>query len=415
MLHKNIDPINARGEQALADRKAAEQAGHAFGEDPMYAYGTELIDAGKDNWHEQRRNHFEQALTSEVMSKVRSTVSDQFRTDAVVSISDLRFTPEFKLSNGFGLDVSMTDRSFRQLLCSRAGAPSQAATYLPMIPADIARLAANHHLATSTDKVMLRSRLDGDRRTVYAALGASFPRFDVDQVADVLGRAVHPTSRGRAIIDGAKWELVADFIKDEVPVVGDIFHAKISVRGADDGTSAIEPSIILEQARCVNLTRISSIKSSRIVHSGKMQTVADRVQDAITQGYETVRSFVERWALAAQTEIIDSAYELGARQVFAVLLANGHVSRPDGWTSEQFVDACVRSYGDVESEYGLTQRGISYALTKAAQQLSPWSASVVEEQAGQLLYNFVTINDREYDNAVSRSKDSDFAKVLEIN
>lgn len=421
----NIAADNAaRGSAALADRLAAEAAGFKFDGTPWFAYGTELIDVGKNAWREQRAALDALPLASDMLDNVAAAVAAENRRDFDIPVSALRMRADGLMYNGHAdlQGLAFNEHAFRQFLCARAGAPGAAASYLPTLPTDIMAPAVNHHLATArTEKgeiprAMLRTKNPvgaNGRRSVYAAVSPTFERYDVDQVAAALAGIVHPTARGKAILNGARWELQAQFGAPVEPVVGDVFNAMLSITGADDGSRRLRVQVAMEQVRCVNLTRLNaSIEiGDGVMHRGKQ--LAEKIAAAIKEGYGKIESFVERWADAAKSEIV-FGMNLGVEQVFAVLLANGHIARPGGMSAEDFVAACTRAYWEAP-EYGLTQRGVSYAVTKAAQSLAPWAAAEVEEQAGELLYNYVVINPGEFDSAQRAAKGTALASFLEID
>lgn len=420
-----IAPDNAvRGAAALAGRTEAAAAGLQFDGDPWFAYGTELIAAGQAAWRESRAALDALPLASEMLAQVTAAVAAEQRRDFDIPVSALRMSPtdgRFYSGHPELQVLTANEHAWKQLVCGRARAPGAAASYLPTLPLPIVAAGVNHHLATArtnngeVPRAMLRTkRVDGaPGRSIYAAVSPGFGRFDVDQVAAALAANVHPTARGKAVGVGARWELQAQFGLPVEPVVGDVFTAMLSITGADDGSRRLRVQVAMEQVRCVNLTRLpASVEiGDGVMHRGT--GIAEKIGAAIAEGYTKIASFVERWADASQSRILFDL-DLGAEQVFAVLLANGHIARPSGMTAEEFVGACVRAY-QTAPEYGLTQRGVSYAVTLAAQQLSPWAAAEIEEQAGDLLYNYVVINPEAYRSAQSAAGDSALGKMLEID
>ena len=394
----------ARAADIAADTLLARQHGFVFREPAWFADGTRLWDIGAKAFRAQRLAFEEMPLARVVMNGVIDRVRAEDRHDYTVPVGSLRMRYDGRLYNHNAAlqKLALTDWSYAQLL-ARAGAPAAAGSYLPTLPTEIAADAANYHLIKADigpdgkpiaegnrRRVMLRTRRDeAGGRMVYAALGARYERHDVNQVAEALAAAVPSHAKGKFITDGARWELMVSFGSPIEPCVGEVFNAWISVRGADDGSRGIRINSVLERVRCRNLTRqTASITVDKLAHKGKL--LAKKVRDALDTAYQSVAKFAERWADAAKTQVLSQGFDLGVEQVMQILVDQGLVTRPTGVDAADFVAQLVAAYYE-EPGLGLTQQGLNCAITRAAQQYAPWAAETMEEEAGELLYNYVCV------------------------
>lgn len=386
----------------------------------LYAVGHPVAEVGKDTWRQMRKDHESTPFFSEVCGQVIAEVEGEHREDHIVPIDRLSMDETGALLVA-GRTVPIEEDAFGTLV-TRVGM-YRAGSYLATVDPDLRALNVNRHLQkieavrlaghTEQDKsgrivqvvdnpaeVMLRTRNGNGPRKVFAVVGKNYQALDVDEVAEHLRDVIPADARGTATYDGqrarftALW--LADIDADEL-VVGDMLRAGVQVRTDDTGRGSLVMQAVLEQARCVNLTKVTrTIDVLRQVHSAKGVDLRQLLREATDKAISKITPFVNVWRKAAIARVVDEdLHHADVEPVFARLVQQRLIQGQTGIgvTDEELVRRLRAAYWKQPSP---TVKGITDAITRTAHETawsSPWTVDTLEENAGTLIRQYAKVVD----------------------
>ena len=121
------------------------------------------------------------------------------------------------------------------------------------------------------------------------------------------------------------------------------------------------------------------------------KNLAEDLQAAIDTAFSKVSDFKSRWESANKENILQDLFNKDPREVFTKLVKAGHFRVP-GVNQKDLVENMYRAW---LQEPQLTRAGIVNAATRSAHTVkwnSIWATSLLEEQAGQFLFNNSSLN-----------------------
>ena len=407
-------PVDTEGRaRAIASDAVAAKHGLIAREPTLFTWGT------NGQWgnaaYKARQELRARPLLSDFAGEVRARVAAEGRRADKVALPTLVYGVDGRLRTPTGIEKGspgavMTAHSFRQLL-NRAGAPGYAAGYLGSdeLPGELRAPHVQHWIKRATEAntktktvddvrgVLLSKRIDpagAPGHHVYGVVSEDYARYDMDRVVADVVAACPGTARGSLRYDATttRWSMDATIGADFEPVVGDIHRVVLRIGGHDAGGGSISVQLFAERVRCLNFSKVhlSSKVKGRIRHVGSR--VGAQVRALLDVQGEALKDFADAWRDANQEGIIRDVElrEQGdARKVFAALIAAGHIDAPEGEdiAVERFFTAWLK-------EPGYNRADFVNAVTRAAHESpwsNPWAAEALEEQAGELLYNRLTL------------------------
>jgi hypothetical protein len=416
-------------DQALAKGARRANENHALATDLgfppqrlLYSVGHPVAESGRDAWRQMRVDHDRQAWFGEACEGLMATIETERREDHIVPVNRIEMDDSGALDiSGRKLPVEID--AFKQLT-SRFGM-YRAGAYLASVQPDLRAYNVNRHLcATETkrmagheverksggivrmehvvdepDQIMLRTRNGDGQRKVFAAVSDSYQALDADDVAAVLRQVVPSDAKGEATYDGIQTRFtglwLAEINAAEL-VVGDILRAGIQVRTDDTGRGSLVMQAIIEQARCVNLTKVTrTVDVLRQVHSAKGVDLRAVLQKAVDTALAKVAPFVDCWRKAAQARIIDEdLHHADVEPVFAKLVQQRMIQGQGGVgvNDEELVRRLRAAYWKQPNP---TVKGVTDAITRAAHESTwagPWVTDTLEESAGNLIRAYVKVH-----------------------
>lgn len=400
--------INETGrERALADTAEAQAQGFIFEGQTLFAVGTQVM---PDAYRASRKCFEEYPLAGALLQGVQAAYAKEQRRDDAVEIPHLVMTERGEITRGAGA-LPIAPWALGQLV-TRAGGPTVAGSWLRQVPLDLRRHDVNYFLPrgyrTKTRKVeggreeeyqesipvKLRTRLEHapngkpSRRGIYAALSPRYNTgFDYPVIVEEFLKKLSPEARGEFQTDGRLWQLRAYYHSDFEPesvVVGDVHRGAVWVRGADDGSGAIQSGATIYRARCVNLTEIPATKKWSVRHNRR--DLGEEIERAIAAANATIEGFRDKWAEASTRRILEGVHGEAEPAHIFLQLAERRLVHIAGVSDEDMAECLMVAW---RQEPGYSLAHLSMAVSRAAHENEwgrAWATEELEEQAGELAY-----------------------------
>jgi hypothetical protein len=393
--------INEAGADRVAEQmKAAVNAGLGFKGNLYFAAGTRLIDAGEKAF-QVKRQAWENGVPARDLldGQIATAYAAEERKDVETPVEWLKMNPQTGLihrstgGNKYGAGLTVSKKALSQIL-DRAGAPGHAGAYLTKCPVNMRAEHTNIWLGQESnsggDPVVIRTRLDGAMRGIYACVSQKYAKMDFPQAIEAFLRAVPGSAKGEFTYDGNKWRFRATFHSDLMPsevVVGDIYQLSAWIEGVDDASGSVVIGLDAARVACVNLTTIyaKTIEGS-VRHMGK--AMLDKIAAVSASVMTKAAPFVDAWTAATKDVICEQASEKGVQWVFVQLVKDGYV-KSVGADPMVLVERFMRAW---QKEPGYCKSDIINAITRSAHEdawRSPWATTELEAQAGELLFQKV--------------------------
>lgn len=412
-MHTTIDTDAARRIETVEAQLA--DAGIAFKTPTFFAHGTRMIQAGTDRYRQIREELDARQRAHLLQDEIDLAYAGEKRQDIAVELPDVRMDDTtgriYRVSaNGAGARLPVSTYALGQLV-SRAGAPGLPGGYLAACPPALRAENANHWLARAVEgegkragnglKATLRTKLEtvgsngnaATRRSVFACVGTRFStEADYPHAVRAFLKAIPAHAKGQWIHDGRRWRFRASFPSDVLPQdarVGDVFVASLWIEGVDDGSGSIKLGVDAERVACINCGTIATEDvAGSVRHVGR--TVLDKIAGLTAKLNAKLAPFAGAWAKARAEQIIGTAADVTPEHVFGQLVEQGLVD-VSGVSDEELTARLVRAW---QQEPGYSKADLWNAITRAAHTeawRSPWQTAELEEQAGELLYQRVSI------------------------
>lgn len=379
----------------------------------LYAWGTELMESGKEAWRSKATLHDAKPFVGEIVESFQEVIKNEKREDRKRDMQGLVLDSNGRLigrdiltsnPNANGMPVSRW--ALGQLL-NRSEAPSGSLNVIrpqgvgqTLDPSLVSSIFASYMAGAKTAKgrnkdVKLRTRMTSSGREVFAAQSPRSPSFDADLAIAAFAADAHPTAKGTAQYDGRKWKFSSEVRSHIEPTVGEIFEGSVWISGTDDGSSAIHIGAEVVRVRCINLTTLSSVDIENIRHHGRQLNFEERIKAALSKAHAKIEAFAEVWANAERQEIADNAAQHGIDKVFDLMVKKRLVYVP-GVEHDMMVGRLMQAW---TSEPGYNKADVLNAVTRAAHSNTwdnPWATENLAEQAGKLLYRQVYFTGRDF-------------------
>jgi hypothetical protein len=394
---------------------AAKAAGFGF-DGTLYAFGTDMMECGKDRFHSLVREYADQDLFVDVGAQFIAAVANEHRRDIV--INDMS-TAKLDADGWLRVDGRKTKLSAGGLvmLMQRFASvfPSARAWATVMSP-DARAMAITDGFArlgklTGTSKgAMLRVRDDAEtgEPLVWACVGPSFPgrTSDADEIvrgiiADLRERGVAKDARG--IIDydrptsrmQAKILYSAEHVTD--PAVGDVFRGGIVASTRDDGGGKLRAMSFLERVRCINCTtNEASITEGERIHRGNGAAIVQAAVAAVARGNDRLQPIIDGWRELRNVAFALEVDGVEVTEVDAVFAAA--VDHPDllaaglkdaGIGRDVAVEMLLSGWqlGEADGDNTGSMADLINAVTRAAQskELDAFQRFAMERASGMLI------------------------------
>jgi len=413
-----------------ADMAAMKNAGFAISQ-PLFAAGTRVVQEGVERAATLRQEFEAKPLVGDALGALQDRIAGEQRQDVIAPASSVRMDNLGRLAvnkDRFGMD----EKAFKALV-SRLGLPSAGAYLAACWPELRAKNVNNWQLLKVAEEaaaraealgkgreyeqalINLRTRLNGDRRDVYAVVSDSYAEFDIDKFAQAIKIAMPNDARAEVHYDGQKAKIDVHFhstVQPEDYAAGEIFRAGISFRTDDTGGGSVKGSSFLEQNLCLNLiiTNYAAQPVFSVRHIGDVREMAQKIRKGIRDAEATIAPMMRQWGYARKDDLVavaverDRSYEgIGLKEMLAGFF-NGAMERElvtvPGRREEtipKLVRAWERDAGTDGPQSGtITRAGFVNALTRYAHegQSDVWAQDEIQQSASRLLWPEHKLTDR---------------------
>lgn len=397
--------------RAEESNEMAEKAGWVWKDNTLYEFGSELLQSGKDTIKKRIRSLSAMKNVGDLPDIATGILSKEERKDlGPFDIFTLR-----DYEKGIGFDSSLTGfpndyqfpiskHAYNQII-NRTDAPGSAGNYLYSCPDWLRKINFDHWAANCPNdgrsdeakSIRFRTKLNMDGiRGIYAAVSPRYKIFDLDDVCKWLANNNVIPAGGKVEVSytgNTMWKVsITFFDRNYELAVGDISHARVDFYGSDDGRIAIHCNGSLFRVRCLN----ASSNTAKIIGGTTWHTKNDFnevMSENVSKVMASVGGFAEAWTKANQQSIINKIYEgCEPERIFSELVRNGVVAVP-GISKDSLIENLCTAW---RIEPGYSKGSIANAISRCAHEgpwTSPWITSALEEEAGNLVYNRVFINE----------------------
>ena len=424
--------------RSTTDRDAAIAAGFSP-KATVYTRGTRVIRAGVDKARLERKQYDAKPLVAEYCADFVAQIEAEKRTDVPVLGREVSMDDTGALSLDGGVNRFQPTYGALSGLATRL--EYGGAQYLAKCPPALratnvndwrARIAAREDLSyrercellakqgkpapePSLQELVLRVRqpaVAGDLHEAFGVVTPSYTSFDVDKVAKVIAKVVHPDARGTVTYDGerARFEvLFHSDVKPEHYVAGEFWKAGLIINTDDIGSGSIWGQSAIWQNLCLNLIIIDKQAKElfRLKHVGSAEALELALIDGIARGEKTLEHFTRAWGYACQEDVLARTaaahkamheeempirIEDALPGIFGAILERELVSVPG--RKEAAIPKLVKAWefdqsGAKIAHGGLTRAAICNAFTRYAHtevRGDVWAEDQIQRQAGALLW-----------------------------
>jgi hypothetical protein len=384
----------------------AKKDGWVWSDNTLYEFGTELIEVGKNTIKQRIRKLSAMRNVDELPEIADNILNKEER-------KDLGPFPIYGLrdhENGIGFDQAITGyppdyefpisrHAYGQII------NRSAANYLYNCPSWLRKTNFDHWAdncpedgRTKEPKTLrFRTKLNKDGvRGIFAAISPRYQVFDLNDMCKWLANNSVVNKNGKVEVSytgNTMWKVsITFFDRNYELAVGDISHGRLDVYGSDDGRIAIHCNGSLFRVRCLN----ASSNTAKIVGATTWHTQKDFnevMTDNVNQAMASLSGFADAWKKANEQSIINKIYEgCEPERIFSELVKNGVVSVA-GIAKESLIENLCTSW---RMEPGYSKGSIVNAISRCAHEgpwSSPWVTSALEEEAGNLVYARVFLNE----------------------
>lgn len=422
-----IEPVIGEGEyDAAADQRIAEDREYAaiagiLTKEPIYRQGSRVNSTGVENARLKRQQFEDMAEIDALCTTMQTRVTNEERYDVVVPLTSLQMASHGPLIiPGEDSALNLSEVAFKGLLGRVVGGSGY--HYLAdKCDSRLRALNVNGQIGYIAEeevntpieehrKAKLRIRTHEAGKHVFAVVGASYAKHDVDEIAGVISQATTGLGmRGELVYDGFQMRMNAfghSTVAPEHYAAGEVFRVGVQVSAKDDGTGAIRVNVLLFQNLCLNLIILHETSKSVGVfrHRGKPEELAAKVRKAITDAVGMVKPFLARWTKAQNTNALERSQSAGfggkeIGDVFRGILIDKLVTVPTskGFDREKVVERLVSAHAkDTSSAIAISASSIAAivnAFTRIAHEdiremfpEDPWAEDGIQQSASGLLY-----------------------------
>jgi len=391
----DIDPEGRA--RALAGAKLADVAGLAFSEPTFFVAGTQ--GQWGDKAKAARLALDSGATLRELAQEARTLVSAEGRRGDVVGLAGLTYGTDDRVRTRVGSTGAKCSPQALKQLMARANAPGGGYLANGALSGELRAPHVAHWLGRAVEadtdaEIKLLSKIDAKtgQRGVYGTVGPRFPHdYGMDRVIADLAKVLPEQARGALVYDASstRWRVDAAIGAPIEITVGEIHRLGIKFGAHDAGGGAYYATLYGVRARCVNFSEIQLTKKlGRVRHIGSAEALRERILELVTGADEAMKAYVEVYRESHEAQL---AADESPRDVFAALIKRGYITAPGGDT-DVAIDNFMHAW---EQEPMRTRAGYLNAVTRAAHESvwsSPWVTDELEAEAGQALYQRVTLD-----------------------
>ena len=381
----------------------------------VYAPGSRVNSIGIRNFSIERTKLEESPLVEEGLASIVHSVQRERREDIRVRLGDLHLHTDGRLTRGAG-HLHMEQQGFLQLLRLAE------AFYAAPLEGGNRRSSATSWLAAqdpetrkwnwdkqrragaipSGKEIVLRTRIVGDQRQVFAVVSTDYSAQDADQVATAILPAFEGSEmRGITTYDPLTTNLYveASLMPDRVVdlAAGDVFKVSTVLKTNDSGQGGIRLVSSYLRNLCLNLIILD--KGEQVLfskaHRGDLSNIAPMLRAGIKKADSMWDHFRDRWKILRKENAVSALQRIGIRppknrpvtetkHIFDVLA--DEISAP-GIRRDVMVEMLLSSF---EKEPGDSLADVVNAVTRLHQrELIPVAhRETIESQAGSFVMSW---------------------------
>lgn len=434
--------FDAGGKARSDEGRAAIIAAGFSPAQPLFRAGTRVNELGVENASKSRLEWERLPSASSVCHELMAQVAREQRRDVLVDrLFSIRMNADGTLHRG-NASFPITEDAFGMFL-SRTEIGGHA--YLRRCPTALRSVNVNHWMQVGTEAeqaaeralaslrlhrpnlpayeprdAKLRTRMNGERREVFAVTGGSYAAFDVDKIAQAISLAAPSSARGSVHYDGTRARFEVLFHSDVKPenyVAGEFFKAGVSISTDDTGGGSIKVSAVVWQNLCLNLIILDEcvLPIAALRHVGKVEKLAAKFGESFERALGAIDHFVQKWDAAVDEDVLSPALDAGqfdepegGLKIDDVLpgLFNGIIERelvPVRGERKQVVRDLVRMFEEddssarvqvnrrgetrIETRNYVSRAAVVNAFTRYAHKVNgdAFQAETIERSAGGLL------------------------------
>jgi hypothetical protein len=255
--------------------------------------------------------------------------------------------------------------------------------------------------------LLLRTRITGGERSVFAATSKGYASFDVDQIAAAIKLATSDEARGSVAYDGtrARFEILFhSTVQPEHYVAGEFFRAGVVVSTSDNAGGAIKGHSVVWQNLCLNLIIIDQAVGAlfAIRHVGTVEKLAKEFRAGFAKALDSIGHFLKAWGYACTDNLRTGANEARMKQsgdrelvagIFRGLLVDKEIVVPGRRKVEDLVSALVECWEADDSGArvvaSVTRASVVNAVTRLAHTMDfddAFAEDDIQRQASGLLW-----------------------------
>ena len=350
---------------------------------PLYAPGTRVIDLGDQNFSIERRRVEALPTFPSAADQVIATVQAEDRQDLTLALSEVRMDDRGALVCDEGRFWLEPD-AFGQL--AHLGGFGCAVRYLTDLCDPVLRAENfNRQVERRSDReLVLRTRLRGDARTVFAAVTPTYSAVDTDRVLEV-AKAGLADSRVELRYDGSGIRGTALWMPDEIVdlAAGDVFKVGVRIESDDTGRGRIRVSGVAFRNRCLNLIIIGEgeVQTVSAVHRGDPERIVASVREGVEEARAKIGDFLNAWGHARTVKVeVPSLLEEWVQERKLQLPGVRSAGQRDA-VVQAMLDAWAKEPGD-------TLADAVNAVTRSAHEQIDWNLDLreaLEKQASRLV------------------------------
>ncbi len=376
---------------------------------PIYEAGTITYACADDRLRHHRLDWEAQPRTLDAVDTIRTRIVNERRADITVRTAGLSMLPDGRLQVA-GMDPLHVEPRGFEALCRHLGPGfSGAGAYLLSLEPATRATVFNHQLARAkaedahlrlyfTDRLCLRTRAPGRRRSVYAVVATSYRPYDADKFLTDASAAMLAQStstledaRGSAHYDPVSTRVDVNMIWSANAIqnlaAGDVFKGGMRIRTGDAANGGLRVDLVLWRNRCLNMLVIgrASHKLFSRQHRGQYDDISGLMHDAVARSHMFIEGFAEDWHLLRKTPAtqirVHGERNLDVAEILARLARSGVLDGLRG-------DAVERGLREAwDKEPGETAADIVNAVTRYAHEsgIAREHTDAIEQIAGDFV------------------------------
>lgn len=327
----------------------------------------------------------------EACGKLVETVNKEEREDISVPLKDMFVDEEGRFARRDGGEIAPglkylvpTEAAWRALAMK---APE---SVLPGLKSNV-----NGWLQRKqVDAITRTMRPTESMRLWYGLVSDRYAAHDANEIAKEVAETLDSDCKGRVKYEGngGRYEISA-ILPRPFDVEGDLHQVIVSVRSADNGTLSKQIHFKAYRLACTNgISIVDGNLIAKMRHIGDEQELREMFSQSLEMANEAMESFRHLWGYAKENQFFDREtgekidnVEAMKRLCAEKVLHVPHVRPPALF--EKVYDSFTREPG--ESIADVVNAVTRTAWENANDWKSPWYEEDLEEQGGQLLYNYL--------------------------